>query len=31
MLKDNTEFYAEIRDAIVNKIKTVEHEPASEV
>ena len=31
MLKDNPEFYAEIRDAIVNKIKTVEHEPASEV
>jgi len=31
MLKDNPEFYAEIRDAIVNKIKTIEHEPASEV
>ena len=31
MLKDNPEFYAEIRDAIVNKIKTAEHEPASEV
>ena len=31
MLKDNPEFYAEIRDAIVNKIKTAEHEPASEI
>ena len=31
MLKDNDEFYAEIRDAIVNKIKTAEHEPASEI
>jgi len=31
MLKDNPEFYAEIRNAIVNKIKTVSHEPASEV
>lgn len=31
MLKDNPEFYADIRDAIVNKIKTAEHEPASEV
>jgi recombination protein RecA len=31
MLKDNPEFYAEIRQAIVNKIKTVEHEPASEI
>jgi recombination protein RecA len=31
MLKDNPEFYAEIRNAIVNKIKTISHEPASEV
>ena len=31
MLKDNDEFYAKIRDAIVNKIKTAEHEPASEI
>ena len=31
MLKDNTDFYNEIRDAIVNKIKTAEHEPASEI
>ena len=31
MLKDNPEFYAEIRNAIVNKIKTAEHEPASEI
>ena len=31
MLKDNQEFYNEIRNAIVNKIKSVEHEPASEV
>ena len=31
MLKDNQEFYNEIRDAIVNKIKTAEHEPASEI
>jgi recombination protein RecA len=31
MLRDNQEFYNEIRNAIVNKIKTAENEPASEV
>jgi recombination protein RecA len=35
MLKDNDEFYKEIRTAILNKIKlsenTLEHEPASEI